>query len=89
MSCSNGNVYVQGIEQETPNSCSDLWTARDDVTATNGSERSMHFYNSTMSKVGVSRLRVASQYQLPKSSVPVALTPIYLSAGPQRRMHVL
>jgi hypothetical protein len=35
-----------------------------------------------MSVVGVSRLRVASQDQLPKNSVPVALAPVDLSADP-------
>ena len=81
-SCSNGNVYVQGIDQETPDSCSDLWAAREDITATDGNERIMHYYNNTMSVVGISRLRVASQDQLPKNSVPVALAPIDLSADP-------
>jgi hypothetical protein len=81
-SCSNGNVYVQGIEQETPDSCSDLWAAQEDITATDGSERIMHYYNNTMDVVGVSRLRVASKDQLPKQSVPVALAPIDLSADP-------
>lgn len=81
-SCSNGNVYVQGIDAETPDPCSDLWAARDDITATDGNERIMHYYNNTMAKVGVSRLRVASQDQLPKQSVPIALAPIDLSADP-------
>ncbi|RDI78344.1 hypothetical protein Vi05172_g11733 [Venturia inaequalis] len=78
-SCSNGNVYVQGINGTTPDVCSDLWGAREDVTSTDGNSRVMHYFKNTMDVVGVSRLRVSTEDLLPKTAVPIVLAPFDVS----------
>ncbi|KAE9963256.1 hypothetical protein BLS_009484 [Venturia inaequalis] len=75
----NGNVYVQGINGTTPDVCSDLWGAREDVTSTDGNSRVMHYFKNTMDVVGVSRLRVSTEDLLPKTAVPIVLAPFDVS----------
>lgn len=78
-SCSNGNVYLQNINDTTPDICSDLWGARDDITSTDGNSRVMHYFKKTMDAVGVSRLRVSTEDLLPKTAIPIVLAPFDVS----------
>ncbi|RDL42412.1 uncharacterized protein BP5553_02391 [Venustampulla echinocandica] len=80
-SCSDGNVYVQ--KNSTLNelpwyiTCTALWAGYEDVVLSTPTGGVLHYYNNTMSKVGVSRLRTADDSALPGESVYVALAPFY------------
>lgn len=83
LSCSNGNMYaVLGGEENSL--CSTLWaTAEDGTVVHDGAQRLMHYYDDTMSKVGVSRLRVSVESTMPGTGVIVALVPYENKAGPE------
>lgn len=75
VSCANGNMYAFTVSGDDNPNCSEMWAQKDDVLLTDGARRVMHYYNNTMSAVGVSRLRVEDKAQMPTSGVPVALVP--------------
>ncbi|KAF7557433.1 hypothetical protein G7Z17_g715 [Cylindrodendrum hubeiense] len=72
VSCGNGNVYAFWIEGEDNPYCSELWATKSDVLITDGAQRVAHYYNNTMSTLGVSRLRVEDVSEIPDSGVVVA-----------------
>lgn len=76
VSCSNGNLYPFSATGGGDNpSCSELWAVFDDVLVADGSQRVAHYYNNTMSVLGVSRLRVEDEEDLPASGVVVGFAP--------------
>lgn len=81
ISCSNGNMYLRGINDTTPDDCTDLWGSRANMTVVDGTGELMHYYNNTMSPLGVSRLRVSDEQKTPAGSVPVALVPYNTTAN--------
>lgn len=79
--CEDGNLYIQknGTANDLPyySTCTTLWSGYEDVVLTTPTSGVLHYYNNTMSKVGVSRLRSSDEEALPASAVFVALTPFY------------
>ncbi|KAI1389653.1 uncharacterized protein F4822DRAFT_442864 [Hypoxylon trugodes] len=79
--CDDGNLYVQknGTQNSLPyyDTCNTLWSGFEDVVLTTPNSGVLHYYNNTMSKVGVSRLRAADEESIPATSVYVALAPFY------------
>ncbi|KAF5242897.1 hypothetical protein FOXYS1_15334 [Fusarium oxysporum] len=77
VSCANGNMYAFLIEGEDNPYCSEMWSTKNDVLITDGAQRFLHYYNNTMSVLGVSRLRVEEEKTIPNGGVIVALVPYY------------
>ncbi|KAI4868074.1 hypothetical protein F4820DRAFT_445428 [Hypoxylon rubiginosum] len=79
--CEDGNLYLQknGTANTLPyySTCTTLWSGYEDVVLTTPNSGVLHYYNNTMSKVGVSRLRSSDEETLPATAVYVALTPFY------------
>ncbi|OTB07245.1 hypothetical protein M426DRAFT_20295 [Hypoxylon sp. CI-4A] len=77
--CSDGNLYIQqnGSQSSLPyySTCTTLWSGYQDIVLTTPNSGVLHYYNNTMSKVGVSRLRSADEETLPSTAVYVALAP--------------
>ena len=78
-SCSDGNVFAQEYSNTTTLGqvgCGALWTYEINVTdaavMADGSGRVMHYYPSTMDKVGVSRLRLSDMQSIPKDSAYIS-----------------
>ena len=81
-SCTDGNIYMQSANQSSSTdsdnydfACSQLWAFEQDVLVTDSDFGILHYYNNTMSTVGVSRLRVDSEEAIPAQSVYVAFVP--------------
>ncbi|KAF2820090.1 hypothetical protein CC86DRAFT_412555 [Ophiobolus disseminans] len=79
-SCNDGNVYMQTMETYYDDlkyyqSCTTLWAGSGDVIVTTPNGAFLHYYNNTMSTVGVSRLRTTMVDEIPDTSVYVAMTP--------------
>jgi hypothetical protein len=74
-SCSNGNVYAFPNKPINVPACSAMWTSVDGALVGDGNQRVMHYYNNTMSKLGVSRLRLAEPSKAPESAAVVAWAP--------------
>ncbi|KAH7324936.1 hypothetical protein B0I35DRAFT_425228 [Stachybotrys elegans] len=89
--CSNGNLYAMAIEGAKNPSCADAFTFMEKALVSDGAKRVMHYYNNTMSVVGVSRLRAEEASSIPSTGVVVALAPyegdsdanLYLAVDPQ------
>ncbi|KAF5010812.1 hypothetical protein FDECE_3055 [Fusarium decemcellulare] len=77
VSCANGNIYAFKVEGDDNPLCSEMWTSKDDVLITDGAQRIMHYYNNTMSAVGVSRLRLEDETDIPSTAVVVAFVPYF------------
>ncbi|KAH7179030.1 uncharacterized protein B0J16DRAFT_322519 [Fusarium flagelliforme] len=77
LSCGNGNLYAVPIEGEDNPYCNEMWSTKNDVLITDGAQRFMHYYNNTMSILGVSRLRVEDEKTIPDGSVVLAFAPYY------------
>ncbi|KAI8959741.1 hypothetical protein F5Y11DRAFT_359015 [Daldinia sp. FL1419] len=79
--CDDGNLYIQknGTQNSLPyySTCTTLWSGYEDVVLSTPNSGVLHYYNNTMSKLGVSRLRTADETALPASAVYVALAPFY------------
>ncbi|ODV62963.1 uncharacterized protein ASCRUDRAFT_68758 [Ascoidea rubescens DSM 1968] len=78
VSCANGNLYLQNntnYKESNQEDCSSLWGVTDDSVAVDGFSRILHYYNDTMNKAGISRLRASDQDNIPNGSVYVSLTP--------------
>ncbi len=78
-SCSDGNIFAQAYASTSTLAqvgCGALWTYEINVTEAaimaDGSGRVMHYYPSTMSKVGVSRLRVTDMHSIPDDSAYIS-----------------
>ncbi|KEY65639.1 hypothetical protein S7711_07888 [Stachybotrys chartarum IBT 7711] len=87
-SCSNGNVYAFNAAGSTSSSCSDTWEYKAGALVADGASRPMHYYNNTMSVLGVSRLRVEAEASVPGSGVVVAWAPsgedsVYVAVDPK------
>ncbi|KAH7078470.1 hypothetical protein FB567DRAFT_534009 [Paraphoma chrysanthemicola] len=84
-SCNDGNVYMQTAETYYDlsyyQSCTSLWAGFEDVVVSSPNGEFLHYYNNTMSKVGVSRLRSAPANEIPETSVYVALAPFAYDTG--------
>ena len=77
-SCSDSNLYLQSKTNDSTlesNSCSLLWQSKSNITVADGLGRLLHYYNNTMTTLGVSRLRVSDEENIPIGSVYVSLTP--------------
>ena len=77
LSCGNGNLYAVPIEGEDNPYCNEMWSTKNDVLITDGAQRFMHYYNNTMSALGVSRLRVEDEKTIPDGGVVFAFVPYY------------
>ncbi|KAI3538538.1 hypothetical protein CSPX01_09466 [Colletotrichum filicis] len=79
--CSDGNVYLQKntTQNELPYyiTCNTLWAGYGEAALSTPTGEVLHYYNNTMDKLGVSRLRSGDEANLPGTSVYVALTPFY------------
>ncbi|CAG9982738.1 unnamed protein product [Clonostachys byssicola] len=79
--CNDGNVYVQ--KNSTVNdlpwymTCTTLWAGLDETVLQSPGGGMLHYYNNTMSVVGVSRLRFTDEDTVPGGSVYVGLVPFY------------
>lgn len=51
--------------------CTTLWAGSDEIVLSAPSGAVLHYYNNTMSKTGVSRLRVSQEDELPDTAVYV------------------
>ncbi|KAL2881570.1 hypothetical protein SGCOL_003137 [Colletotrichum sp. CLE4] len=81
ISCSNGNLYAVVTDGPDNDLCSELWATQDDALIYDGAQRLMHYYGNTMTKLGVSRLRVEPELEGPTDSVVVAWAPYYDGPG--------
>src|SRR5699024_7798188 len=89
MSCSNGDTYAARAGEPDSNGCSDQWTAQSDKTiVSDGSGRMMHYFNDTMSTLGVSKLSVCSCAKPPATGVWVALAPYQNHTAPDAARYV-
>ncbi|KAH8897555.1 hypothetical protein GQ53DRAFT_817851 [Thozetella sp. PMI_491] len=79
VSCNDGNIYVQkeSALSQLPwyITCTALWSGYQDTVMSAPTGDILHYYNNTMDKVGVSRLRTADNQHLPDSSVWIMLAP--------------
>jgi len=75
VSCSNGNLYPLAVGGPDSPDCSELWATKDDVLVSDGAQRVAHYYNNTMSVLGVSRLRVEDEADIPATGVVVGFAP--------------
>ena len=75
--CSNGNIYAFDIDAGEVDYCPEIWASKEDVLVTDGGGRLMHYYNNTMSEIGVSRLRLESEADIPGTGVVVAFVPYF------------
>jgi hypothetical protein len=78
--CSDDNLYIQAANSSDAEfgsftQCNTLWQRYDDVVVSTPNGGILHYYENTMSKVGVSRLRTGDQEKLPNTSVYVSLIP--------------
>ncbi|KAF3050117.1 hypothetical protein E8E11_006983 [Didymella keratinophila] len=79
VACNDGNVYI--MENKTLvnlpfyQTCQFLWGGIDGVIFDAPGDNILYFYNNTMTKAGVSRLRVAGEDELPTQAVLTALVP--------------
>ncbi|KAI9151370.1 Serum response factor-binding protein [Paramyrothecium foliicola] len=93
-SCSNGNMYVFAANGQSTPSCSDIWAFKDEALVADGTSRALHYYNNTMSLLGVSRLRIEDESSIPSGGVIVAWAPhgqdaddkMYLAIDPSNQV---
>lgn len=71
VACGNANVYVVNSASESLESCSKTWSVYEDLLVGDAAGRILHFYGNTMSKVGVSRLRVSEGRDFPNEAIPI------------------
>ncbi|CAM1510846.1 Fc.00g083590.m01.CDS01 [Cosmosporella sp. VM-42] len=73
--CANGNMYAFKLDGPNNKYHPELGSTRLDPLATDGARRVMHYYENTMSKLGVSRLQVEDDAEIPASGVITAWVP--------------
>lgn len=71
IACSDANVYVVNSASDNLEFCSKIWSVYSGLLVGDAAGRILHFYRNTMSKIGVSRLRVSDGRDFPKEAVPV------------------
>lgn len=81
VACSNGNLYLAGINATDLSYCNELFSSFEDLFVLDGSSRYVYYYNNTMNKLGVSRLRVAHGNRVPNGGVPVVMVPYAAPTG--------
>ncbi|KAK1725643.1 uncharacterized protein BDZ83DRAFT_651071 [Colletotrichum acutatum] len=79
----NGNLYADLTGGPDNELCSELWAHQNDALIYDGAQRLMHYYGTTMAKLGVSRLRVEAELHGPTDSVVVAWASYYGGPGPE------
>jgi hypothetical protein len=75
-SCADENIYLADIALNgtlQQKSCAINWQEVDGSVIADGLDRILHYYNNTMSKLGVSRLRISNEKDIPLESVYVNL----------------
>ncbi|TIA12468.1 hypothetical protein D6C80_06819 [Aureobasidium pullulans] len=75
-SCADENIYLEDIALNgtlQQRSCTINWQEVDGSVIADGLDRILHYYNNTMSKLGVSRLRISNEKDIPLESVYVNL----------------
>jgi hypothetical protein len=75
-SCADENIYLADIALNgtlQQRSCAINWQEVDGSVIADGLDRILHYYNNTMSKLGVSRLRISNEKDIPLESVYVNL----------------
>jgi hypothetical protein len=75
-SCADENIYLEDIALNgtlQQKSCAINWQEVDGSVIADGLDRILHYYNNTMSKLGVSRLRISNERDIPLESVYVNL----------------
>ncbi|ODA83644.1 hypothetical protein RJ55_02159 [Drechmeria coniospora] len=91
IACSNGNIFAVLADGEQNPSCSGQWISNaEKMVLHDATNRVMHYYENTLSVVGVSRFRVGVKSALPRTSKPVALVTypddsggyFYIAVGP-------
>ncbi|KAM4067092.1 hypothetical protein HRG_001091 [Hirsutella rhossiliensis] len=89
VSCGNGNLYAADAEGERNPDCSELFPiGRDNSIASDGARKLMHYDASTMSTLGVSRLRLRADNEVTRSGVVVVLA-LYTDASTPDRPYYL
>ncbi len=67
--CDDNNIYLRAAtDSERLSGCNDVWEYHNALIGANGLGRRMHYYENTMSTLGVSRLRLSEGSLVPKSS---------------------
>ncbi|KAL8369786.1 hypothetical protein RB595_000224 [Gaeumannomyces hyphopodioides] len=79
IACSTGAIYAVDPNADIEY-CTEMWATYEDIVVADGATRLMHYYANTMAAVGVSRLVVGDEADIPKQAVPVALSPDDLNA---------
>lgn len=83
VSCADGNMYAVRNDNNETAICSGTWdTAPRSEVVYDEARRFMHYYSNTMSKAGISRLRVSRSSRVPQRSVAVALIPVQDPGSP-------
>ncbi|KLU87044.1 hypothetical protein MAPG_06050 [Magnaporthiopsis poae ATCC 64411] len=80
IACGNGAVYAVDPTAADVEHCIELWATYEDIVVADGATRLLHYYANTMSAVGVSRLVVGDEADIPRQAVPLALSPDDLNA---------
>ncbi|PNS17186.1 UPF0518 protein [Sphaceloma murrayae] len=83
MSCPDGNLYLRErtsaeVSGSADKTCSNLFQSTSSGVVGDGNSQLIHYYQDTMSALGVSRLRVHRNSQMPKQSEFVVLTPNFI-----------
>jgi hypothetical protein len=75
-SCADENIYLEYITLNgtlRQKSCAINWQEVDGSVIADGLDRILHYYNNTMSKLGVSRLRISNERDIPLEAVYINL----------------
>ena len=71
VTCYDGNIFLHSTSDpntEIPG-CVTSWVSRDTTTVADAAGRIMHYYADTMEKIGVSRLRMSEEDEVPATSI--------------------
>jgi hypothetical protein len=71
ITCEDGNIFLHPAaepDSEIPG-CVTSWISKNTTTVADASGRVMHYYSDTMGKVGVSRLRMSEEDEVPVTAV--------------------
>lgn len=69
--CCGPNIYVVSSASDSLEFCSKTWSLYNDLLVGDAAGRILHLYRNTMSKVGVSRVRVSDGHSLPGEATPI------------------
>lgn len=73
MYCSNGNMYVKGVDQTAGLGCDELFVYSEDAVVGDGAGRYLYYHVNTMQAAGVSRLRLGDEEYPVNGTSAVAL----------------